>query len=439
MLRPPDATSARCFPPRAHGRGVLSKPCAATQRPERHALEPMIAARRAPETFMARNVHGAQRSWRARAESGRSHHCGRGREEVPVARLLSAGAGRPGSPAQHLARIEPWMRVVFIWVRGRPGKRHEIRAVHSTRSRSSRLRMRPLSPAAQAATSSVRRRRDRDCQLVALLRFPHGHRRLCYRAKPEAFRNRLAKSAASHSSRSGPAPGPAHQAVLLIPLTNAIRCMRGELLDFVLATPRSSCRRLSRARRPAVRPPRSRPCPPRPPNPPPPPAPEFPAAYPPASDERRELRHSSPALGRCATRDGRPHGPFLVVEDEAIGWGGAKTPTSAGHLDKNIAGPPRLSLVRRTPDTFGLRIADRSVAYRSAPRMHFLSMRLIKITAADRRSSTAAVELPLETSGMYPNTRGGRQDSRAHAFACAKKNRASNSTSNPRVEIGAFP
>jgi len=55
-----------CFPARAQAPGVQNVVREAA--PWRHALEPMIAARRTAGTFMARNVHGRKRSWRARAD-----------------------------------------------------------------------------------------------------------------------------------------------------------------------------------------------------------------------------------------------------------------------------------------------------------------------------------------------------------------------------------
>src|SRR5258708_1586060 len=49
------------------------------------------------------------------------------REEVAIAGARNPRAGGERSPAQHLARIEPRLRIVFVRVRGETRKRHEIR------------------------------------------------------------------------------------------------------------------------------------------------------------------------------------------------------------------------------------------------------------------------------------------------------------------------
>src|SRR5262249_18350014 len=50
-----------------------------------------------------------------------------GREEVAVARTRDPCTGGEASSAQHLARIEPRLRIIFVWIGGEAGKRHEIR------------------------------------------------------------------------------------------------------------------------------------------------------------------------------------------------------------------------------------------------------------------------------------------------------------------------
>src|SRR5262249_57079795 len=51
-----------------------------------------------------------------------------GREEVAVARTRDPCTGGETSSAQHLARIEPRLRIILVWIRGEAGERHEIRA-----------------------------------------------------------------------------------------------------------------------------------------------------------------------------------------------------------------------------------------------------------------------------------------------------------------------
>src|SRR5260370_4158397 len=50
-----------------------------------------------------------------------------GREEVPVTGPCDPRTGGEASSAQHLARVEPGLRIVFVRIRCEARKRHEIR------------------------------------------------------------------------------------------------------------------------------------------------------------------------------------------------------------------------------------------------------------------------------------------------------------------------
>ena len=47
-------------------------------------------------------------------------------KEVPVGRTRDALTGGPASPAQHFARVEPRLRVIFVWIRAESRKRQKI-------------------------------------------------------------------------------------------------------------------------------------------------------------------------------------------------------------------------------------------------------------------------------------------------------------------------
>src|SRR5262245_63638491 len=66
------------------------------------------------------------RSQRAGTKA-RDHVVALGREEVAVAGTRDPRTGGETSPAQHLARVEPRLRIILVWVRGEAGERHEIR------------------------------------------------------------------------------------------------------------------------------------------------------------------------------------------------------------------------------------------------------------------------------------------------------------------------
>src|SRR6516162_6998045 len=74
--------------------------------------------------------------WRIKPAPARSQRAGTksgddvvalGREEVAVTRTRDPRTGGEASPAQYLARIEPRLRIIFVWVRGEAGERHKIR------------------------------------------------------------------------------------------------------------------------------------------------------------------------------------------------------------------------------------------------------------------------------------------------------------------------
>src|SRR6516165_9576918 len=76
---------------------------------------------------MRRTNAAPTRSQRAGTKSG-NDVVALGREEVAVARTRDPCTGGETSSAQHLARIEPRLRIILVWIRGEAGERHEIRA-----------------------------------------------------------------------------------------------------------------------------------------------------------------------------------------------------------------------------------------------------------------------------------------------------------------------
>src|SRR5262249_40630919 len=75
---------------------------------------------------MRRTKSAPARSQRAGTKSG-DDVVALGREEVAVARPREPCTGGETSSAQHLARVEPRLRIILVWIRGEAGERHEIR------------------------------------------------------------------------------------------------------------------------------------------------------------------------------------------------------------------------------------------------------------------------------------------------------------------------
>src|SRR5712691_4030508 len=110
------------------GCAKFAEPCPTKARSPSRAC--ITSKRTRPRRSARRSEHlcsaFAPSSQRAGAEAGDDVVAVR-REEVAVARARDPRAGGEASPAQHLARIEPGLRIVFVRVRGEAGKRHEIR------------------------------------------------------------------------------------------------------------------------------------------------------------------------------------------------------------------------------------------------------------------------------------------------------------------------
>src|SRR5262249_61410566 len=78
------------------------------------------------EKRLVRHPPAPPRSQRAGTKSG-DDVVALGREEVAVERTRDACTRGEASPAQHLARVEPRLGIIFVWVGGEAGERHEIR------------------------------------------------------------------------------------------------------------------------------------------------------------------------------------------------------------------------------------------------------------------------------------------------------------------------
>src|SRR5262249_41543541 len=83
-------------------------------------------ARSSAENAMRRIKPAPARSQRAGTKS-RGDVVALGPDEVAVARTREPCTGGETSPAQHLARVEPRLRIILVWIRGEAGERHEIR------------------------------------------------------------------------------------------------------------------------------------------------------------------------------------------------------------------------------------------------------------------------------------------------------------------------
>src|SRR5262245_17537394 len=274
-----------------------------------------------------------------------------GREEVAVSRTLEPCPGGETSPAQHLARAEPRLRIILVWIRGEAGERHKIRgrpfphiADHLPASEGA---------VARAAAGDIERTVEGEIEVGAFLarrRFAPGPAALAI-GQAGAVGARFADSRGfPFGLGRKPALGPVAPGLRLVPVDECHRRLRRQLIGFVVASPRPATlvffkpvNRLlggdALAPGPAHR------------------APEFPSAIAAAVYESGELGVRDGGLGNPERRDLDLVGPLLVVEAEPTGRGRAEPPAPAGHLD--VASPRAGAMRCRLAQTFRPRISER--------------------------------------------------------------------------------
>src|SRR5262249_33437907 len=147
-----------------------------------------------------------------------------------------------------------------------------------------------------------------------------------------------------------PALGPVAPGLRLVPVDECHRRVRRELIDFVVAPPRPAA---TVGFDPVDRPLGGQAPPPGPARPPP----QIPPAVTAPFYESCELGVRHRRFGNPERRDLELVGPLLVIEDEALGGGRAKTPAPAGHLD--VASPRAGAMRCRAPKAFRPRISER--------------------------------------------------------------------------------
>src|SRR5215813_12706741 len=313
-----------------------------------------------------------------------------GREEVAVERTRDACTRGEASPAQHLARVEPRLRIILVWVRGEAGERHEIRrrpfphiADHL-----------PASEGAVAcgAGSDLERIVEGEIEVGAFA----ARRRLA--PGPAALPVGQAGSVrARFADRRGfpfglgrkPALGPVAPGLRLVPSDERHRRVRRELLDFVVAAPRPAAAvilepvdRLFGRYALAPGPTRG--------------APEFFSAITAVADERGELGIRNRSFGNPERRDVDLVRPLLVVENEALDGGRAEAPAPAGHLD--VASQRAGTMACRTPKIFRPRISERLSRIDERLYVHVLvpDREVVEIAGPEVDPAVEAVELLLE-------------------------------------------
>src|SRR5262249_13662091 len=345
--------------------------------------------RSSAKNAMRRTKPAPGRSQRAGTKS-RDDVVALGREEVAVARTREPCTGGETSPAQHLARVEPRLRIILVWIRGEARERHEIRgrpfphiADHLPASEGA---------VAGGAGSNIERTVEGEIEVGAFLaRRPLAPGPVALAiGQAGAVRARLADSRGfPFGLGRKPALSPVAPGLRLVPIDKCHRRVRRQLIDFVVAAPRPAAAvmlkpvdRLLGGEALAPGPARR--------------APEFPSAIAAAVYEGGELGVRDRRLGNPERRDLDLVGPLLVVEDEPIGGGRAELPAPAGHLDVTS---PRAGAMRcRTPKTFRLRISERLSRIDERLDVHILvpDRKVVEIAGREFDPAAEAVELMLE-------------------------------------------
>src|SRR5262245_61710546 len=187
---------------------------------------------------MRRTKSAPARSQRAGTKSG-DDVVALGREEVAVARPREPRTGGETSPAQHLARVEPRLRIILVWVRGEAGERHEIRGRPFPR----------IADHLPASEGAVACGASRDIERIVEGEIEGGAfaagRRLAPGPAALAIGQAGAVRARFADSRRfpfglgrEPALGPVAPGLRLVPIDECDRRVRGKLFDFVVAAPR---------------------------------------------------------------------------------------------------------------------------------------------------------------------------------------------------------
>src|SRR5262249_43378701 len=178
------------------------------------------------------------RSQRAGTKS-RDHVVALGREEVAVARTREPCTGGETSPAQHLARVEPRLRIILVWIRGEARERHEIRgrpfpdiADHLPASEGA---------VAGSAGSDIERTVEGEIEVGACAvrrRLAPGPAALAI-GQAGAVRARFADSRGfPFGLGRKPALGPVPPGLRLVPVAEGPRRLRRQFIGFVVAAPR---------------------------------------------------------------------------------------------------------------------------------------------------------------------------------------------------------